>query len=278
MRRLRISAISYLNTAPLMWDFEHGEADRQFDISYTLPSACARALQAGTADIGIIPAAAYTQIPGLMVLPGVAIASRQPVRSILLVSKVPVDQVRTVALDTSSMTSVALTKILFEKWLGGGRTFTPMSPDIDKMLAAYDAGLLIGDPALQIDRARYLTLDLAEQWIRYTGKPFVFAFWAGRGDALREAAPSQDLASAFQQSRDHGLEPASLDHISREWAPRLGLGEADVRSYLTENIYYQLDAPCLEGLQLFYRYAAEIGALPRGPEMCFLGAADAAMV
>jgi chorismate dehydratase len=278
MRRLRISAISYLNTAPLMWDFEHGDTGRQFDISYTLPSACARALQAGAADIGIIPAAAYSQIPGLMVLPGVAIASRRPVRSILLVSKVPVDQIRTVALDTSSMTSVALTKILFEKWLGGGRTFTPMSPDIEKMLAAHDAGLVIGDPALQIDRARYLTLDLAEEWIRYTGKPFVFAFWAVREGALREAAPSQDLAAVFQQSRDHGLEPASLDQISREWAPRLGLKESDVRSYLNENIYYQLDAPCLEGLQLFYRYAAEIGALPAAPEMCFLGAADATMV
>src|SRR6202521_2245314 len=206
MRRLRISAISYLNTAPLMWDFEHGDTGREFDISYTLPSACARALKAGSADIGIIPAAAYAQIPGLAVLPGVAIASRRPVRSILLVSRVPLDRVRTVALDTSSMTSVALTKILFEKWLGGGRTFTPIAPDIEEMLAHHDAGLLIGDPALQIDRSRYHTLDLAEEWIRYTGKPFVFAFWAVRQDALREAPP--DLATIFQQSRNHGLEPA----------------------------------------------------------------------
>src|ERR1700676_375431 len=141
MRRLRISAISYLNTAPLMWDFEHGDAGADFDIAYTLPSACARALASGSADIGIIPAAAYAQIPGLMVLPGVAIASCQPVRSILLVSRVPVDQIRTVALDTSSMTSVALTKILFEKWLGGGRTFTPADPNIEKMLAVNDAAL-----------------------------------------------------------------------------------------------------------------------------------------
>src|SRR6266849_3187112 len=180
MRRLRISAISYLNTAPLMWDFEHGEAGSDFDITYTLPSACALALESGEADIGIIPAAAYAVIPGLQVLPGVAIASRRAVRSILLVSKVPVEKIRTVALDTSSMTSVALTKILFEKWLGGGRTFTPKAPDVEKMLAQHDAGLLIGDPALQIDRSRYLTLDLAEEWIRFTGKPFVFAFWAIR--------------------------------------------------------------------------------------------------
>ncbi len=91
MQRLRISAISYLNTAPLMWDFEHGEAGANFDISYTLPARCAAALRAGDTDIGIIPAAAYTTIPDLLVLPGVAIASRQPVRSILLVSKVPLD-------------------------------------------------------------------------------------------------------------------------------------------------------------------------------------------
>jgi chorismate dehydratase len=273
MRRLRISAISYLNTAPLMWDFEHGEAGREFDISYTLPSACARSLAEGTADIGIIPAAAYAEIPGLQILPEVAIASRRAVRSILLVSKVPIEQVRTVALDTSSMTSVALTKILFEKWLGGGRTFGAMAPDIDQMLAEHDAGLLIGDPALKIDRARYHTLDLAEEWIRHTSKLFVFAFWAVRGDALREAGPSPDLSTVFQQSRDHGLEPSSLNQIAREWAPRLDITEADVRSYLTQNIHYQLDAGCLEGLRLFYRYAAEIGALPAAPELQFVDTA-----
>ena len=270
MRRLRISAISYLNTAPLMWDFEHGEAGRDFDVSYTLPSNCARSLADGTADIGIIPAAAYTEIPDLLVLPDVAIASRRAVRSILLVSKVPVEQVRTVALDTSSMTSVALTKVLFEKWLGGGRTFTAMAPDIERMLDEHDAGLLIGDPALMADRARYHTLDLAEEWIRHTGKPFVFAFWAVRKDALQEAVPSLDLAAVFQDSRDHGLEPASLNEIAREWAPRLGISEAEVRPYLTENIHYQLDAGCLEGLRLFYRYAAEIGALPAAPELQFV--------
>jgi chorismate dehydratase len=296
MRRLRISAISYLNTAPLMWDFEHSTATSDFDISYTLPSACARALEAGTADIGIIPAAAYTQIPGLMVLPGVAIASRRPVRSILLVSKVPVEKIRSVALDTSSMTSVSLTKILFAKWLGGGRTFTAMAPNIEEMLAHHDAGLVIGDPALQIDRSRFHTLDLAEEWIRHTGKPFVFAFWAVRQQALQEDAlcgdgrprpsavrsdaglPVPDLARIFQRSRDHGLAPESLNQIVSAWAPRLGITEADVLSYLTKNIYYHLDPPCLEGLQLFYRYAAEIGALPAAPEIRFLVPATAAII
>src|SRR5271165_332709 len=270
MRRLRISAISYLNTAPLMWDFDHGDAGANFDISYTLPSACARDLAEGRADIGIIPAAAYTQIPGLQVLPDVAIASRRAVRSILLVSRMPIDKVRTVALDTSSMTSVALTKVLFEKWLGGGRTFTSMAPDIEQMLAVCDGGLVIGDPALQIDRSRYHTLDLAEEWIRYTGKPFVFAFWAVRGEALGEADPALDLAATFRDSRDHGLAPSSLELIAEDWAPRLGISQADVHSYLTKNIHYQLDSECLEGLRLFYRYGAEIGALPSAPELRFV--------
>lgn len=269
MRKLRISAISYLNTAPLMWDFEHGEAGKQFEISYTLPSGCARALADGKADIGIIPAAAYTQIPGLQILPDIAIASRRAVRSILLVSKVAIEKVRTVALDTSSMTSVALTKVLLEKWLGGGRAYVSMEPAIEGMLARCDAALVIGDPALQVDRSRYHTLDLAEEWIRYTRKPFVFAFWAVRGDALREADPALDLATVFRESRDHGLQEHSLARIAQEWSPRLKLNEDDTRSYLTQNIHYQLDPECLDGLQLFYRYAAEIGALPAAPELLF---------
>jgi chorismate dehydratase len=269
MRKLRISAISYLNTAPLMWDFEHGDAGSHFEISYTIPSACARALADGGADIGIIPAAAYTQIPGLQILPDVAIASRQAVRSILLVSKVPVEKIRSVALDESSMTSVALAKLLLQ-WLGLNPQYDSMQPDIEKMLAAHDAGLLIGDPALQVDRTRYCTLDLAEEWIRVTRKPFVFAFWAVRGEALKESDPVIDLPAIFRNSRDHGLEPANLGKIVDEWSARLNLSSEEVRSYLTQNIHYRLDPTCLDGLRLFYRHASEIGALPVAPELHFL--------
>jgi chorismate dehydratase len=270
MSRLRISAISYLNTAPLMWDFEHGEAGKSFEISYTLPSRCAATLAQGTADIGIIPAAAYVTIPGLLILPGVAIAAREAVRSILLVSRKPLDEVRTVALDSSSLTSVALTKILFAKWLGGARTYKSMAPQLETMLGACDAGLLIGDPALQIDRTRYYTLDLAEEWQKRTGNPFVFAFWAVREAALENAVPEFELAKIFQDSRDHGLALKSLDHIAKEWGPKLGLSEDEVKTYLTRNIYFDLDSACLEGLRLFYRYAAECQALPEAPPLRFL--------
>jgi chorismate dehydratase len=276
MKRLRISAISFLNTAPLMWDFEHGDAGTAFDISYTVPSHCAAELAAGSADIGIIPAAAYASIPGLAILPGVSIASLRPVRSILLVSKVPLEKIQSVALDTSSLTSVALTKVLFAKWWGPGRSFFPMAPDVETMLREHDACLVIGDTALKVDRSRHLTYDLAEEWIRLTGKPFVFAFWAVRQSALKNVPAALDLARLFQESRDHGLQPANLDRIAAEWAPRLGLSEAIIRTYLTENIYYDLDAACLEGLKLFYRYASECGVLPAVSSLRFLEVAKTA--
>ena len=300
MSRLKISAISYLNTAPLMWDFDHAAAGAgqvaglaadlaaNYEISYTIPSACAEALRAGTADIGIIPAAAYTTVPDLVIIPDVAIAAKRAVRSILLVSKKPVDsvspdslsldslstaqwatQVRTVALDTSSMTSVALTKILFAKWLGGARDYKPMAPHLNEMLAACDAALLIGDPALQVDRTRYFTLDLAEEWKARTGKSFVFAFWAIRKPALagRDAAA---IAQTFKKSRDHGVTPKNLEVIAQEWAPRLGLSLEAIRVYLTQNIHYYLDPPCLDGLALYYRLGAEVGALPPATELRFV--------
>jgi chorismate dehydratase len=270
MRSLRISAISYLNTAPLMWDFEHGQAGADFEISYTVPSQCAAELAAGSADIGLIPAAAYATTPGLAILPGVAIASVGKVRSILLVSKVPVEEVRTVALDTCSLTSVALTKLLFAKWWGGARQFTAMAPDVEMMLQKCDAALIIGDPALKIDRAAYRTYDLAEEWSRLTGNPFVFAFWAVREDALKEVS-ALGLAERFQQSRDHGLKPNHLHQIAREWAPRTGLSPSAIMEYLTQNIHYYLDAPSLKGLKQFYEYAREYGALPSAPELEFLG-------
>jgi chorismate dehydratase len=280
MSRLKISAISYLNTAPLMWDFEHTEtaAGNSFDISYTIPSSCAEALRAGAADIGIIPAAAYATVSDLVIIPDVAIAARRAVRSILLVSKMPAvpmskdqwsHQVRTVALDTSSMTSVALAKILFAKWLGGARDYKAMAPNLDAMLRVCDTALLIGDPALQVDRTRYFTLDLAEEWVARTGKSFVFAFWAVRKQALA-GRNGTAIAEIFKKSRDHGLSPKNLETIAQDWALRLGLTVELVRIYLTQNIHYYLDPPCLEGLELYYRLGVEVGALPPAPEFEFM--------
>src|ERR1039458_5050228 len=272
MAPLRISAISFLNTAPLMWDFEHGDAARDFAIEYTIPSACAAALAANQADIGIIPAITYAEIPGLVILPNIAIAAKDFVRSILLVSKKPNEQVGTVATDTSYRISVALLQVLFTKFFDGHRQLTPHAPHLEAMLQHHDAALLIGDAALEITVGKeYLVYDLAHLWHERTGQPFVLAFWAVRLDSLDRAPRHLDLVKVFQQSRDHGLEPANLRIIAQEWSPKVKLSESDIYTYLTENIHYYLDRQNHAGLQLFLRYSQEIGLIPAAPELRFLG-------
>ena len=286
MRRLKVSAISFLNTAPLMWDFNHGATPEQhrddilppelrsdFTIEYTVPSHCAEALQRGGADIGIIPAITYATIPGLVILPDAAIAAKGAVRSILLVSHKPIEQVSSIAADTSSRSSVALARILCQKLWGRERQFRNFPPDLGTMLAACDAALLIGDPALRIERSNYFVYDLAEEWRHLTGKPFVFAFWAVRLQVLSEIRRSLDVAAVFRNSRDHGIQPASIAQIARRWRARVGLSEPEVTAYLTDNIHFFLDGEGLEGLELFFRYSAECGVIEEAPSLRFLGMA-----
>lgn len=271
MSRLRVSAIGFLNTAPLLWDFEHGPRDvilgNNFDVHYSSPSECADELKKGASDIGIIPVAAYSAIADLRVIPGIAIAARGAVRSILLVCKKPIEQVRTVALDVSSRTSVILTRILFAIRWKTTPEFRSHLPALDEMLAAHDAALLIGDPALLVQCGKFEVFDLAEEWKRQTDLPFVFAFWAVREDAVRRLS-EDSIVSAFRNSRDNGL--ANLDRIVSEWRSRIDLPASAIREYLTSNVYYFLGPNELEGLRLFYRYAAEIMALPECGPIKFL--------
>ena len=271
MSGLRVSAISFLNTAPLMWDFEHGDAGRDFSIEYTVPSACAAALAANQADIGIIPAFTYAQIPGLVVIPDISIASKDRFSSILLVSGKKIDDIRTVATDTSSRTSVALLQVLFTNFLGGARLLQPHPPDLQEMLRNHDAALLIGDAALQVPAdAGYRTYDLAHLWHEATGKAFVFAFWAVRDDALARAGSGFNLTRVFQRSRDHGLEPGNVQTISQEWSQRLSVPASLIQEYLTQNIYYYLDEEACDGFRLFLELARAIGLLSNVPELRFL--------
>jgi chorismate dehydratase len=272
MPLLRISAISFLNTAPLMWDFENGATAQRlrehFEIGYTIPSHCAEQLKEGSADIGIIPVAAYTTIPGLVIVPDVAIAAKDKVRSILLVSKVTLEKIRSVATDDSSRTSAALVEIYLRKFVGADPGFTRQKPDLKQMLQWHDAALLIGDPALQARTGGYHVYDLAEEWRRWTGRPFVFAFWAVRKAALQGRPAEPNIAQVFQQSRDHGLR--HIPEIASGWAPKLNLSARLISEYLTANVDYSLDAENLEGLRLFYRYGVEVGVFSQVPELEFL--------
>lgn len=283
--RLRIAAIDFLNPAPLMWDFEHKPeqsrlADR-YSIHRTMPSKCASELREGSAEIGLVPIASYPTTPGLSVVPGCTIASIDCVRSILLVVRhaAGVAGVKTIAADTSSLTSLAYTRILCARYWHSAPDFLPHAPRLDDMLRQCDAALLIGDPALLAledaparesrtgEKLEYV--DLAHEWKRHTGTPWVSAFWAVRQGALATTGfAAGSVVEDFVRSRDHGL--AHLDDLAAEWAQRIPLSPEAIRSYLTRNIHYVLDQDCREGMDLFFRYAAECGALPQAPALLWL--------
>lgn len=253
-----------------MWDFEHPPLREQlatrYSIDWMLPSECADRLTLGEADLGLVPIAALAANPNLRVLPGCTIASRGRVRSLLLVRRAvqELTQIRTVAADTASRTTVAYAQILFKKWGDGVPRFLPMAADLDAMLERADSAIIIGDPALMAleERAnRYertgeelVYHDLATEWRALTGLPFVSAVWAARADV------DSGVAEDFIRSRDHGL--ANIDALAREWSRKIPLGEETIRAYLTENIHYVLDEECVEGIRGFFREAAAAGVLP----------------
>ncbi len=269
---LRVAAIDFLNPAPLMWDFEHpphdAELARRYRIDLMLPAECAARLAAGTADIGLIPIAALATIPGLRILPGCTIASKGRVRSLILARRraQPLAEIRSVAADIASRTTIAYTRIMFRKWGNTAAEFRPMAADLDRMLALADAAILIGDPALlaleersnRFERTEEELVyhDLAHEWRTLTGLPFISAVWsAAPGRVLDES-----VAEDFTRSRDHGLE--NLEALAAEWAPRLPIPESTIREYLSTNIHYVLDEECIEGMRGFFSMAAETGVLP----------------
>jgi chorismate dehydratase len=284
-RRIRMAAIHFLNPAPLMWDFEHeperSERRLRYQIGYTTPSGCAEELAAGEADIGLVPVAAHATTPSLMIVPGCTVASLDRVRSIILVVRAQqgINGVRTVAADTSSRTSYAYTRILFEIFWKVPVDFISLAPDLESMLKVADAALLIGDPALlaledkdgRLERTgeQLLYLDLAHEWHKFTDLPWISAFWAVRAGAFEETGTSAaDLVRDLQASRDHGLE--HLEDLAEEWSTRIEVPRETIRFYLTNNIHYILDDACLRGLDAFYRLAAECGALPEAPPLTML--------
>ena len=248
--------MSYLNTAPLVWGFVHGPHRALFDLEFCLPSECALRLEAGAADIGIAPSIEFER-QGLELLPGAGIASRGAVRSILLVARTPLDQVRTLAADTSSRTSTVLARIVLERRYGVSPRLIARPPDLPAMLAEADAALIIGDPALRVDPARlpYQTLDLGAEWQAMTGLPMVFAVWGRRPGVPADAAVTEAFAASCRFGRER------LDEIARcEAAPR-GLDEAFACEYLRRNIVNELGAEEYAGMRLFLQYARESAML-----------------
>jgi chorismate dehydratase len=251
----RLAASTYLNSAPIVYAFVEGsQSDRCRIEPDPAPSVCARMLAEGAVDGALIPSIEYQRIPGLAVARGACVAARFAVRSVVLISRVPLDEVRSVALDEQSRTSAALVRLLLGRFRGLRPAYAPAAPDLASMLERHDAALMIGDPAMVADTSGCDVYDLAKLWREATGTPFVFAVWAVRPERVRGAR--LDFPAAMREG------VAAVPALAERFSARLGLDRDDLVEYLTENIHYELDDESLEGLGLFYRLAAEEGLAP----------------
>jgi chorismate dehydratase len=252
---VRIGAVEYLNARPHVYGLDRSP---RFQVRFDVPSKCADLLHDGAVDLGLIPSIEYLRGPAeaphtYRIVPGVSIASHGPVASVALFTAKAVRDVRSIALDTSSRTSVALVRVLCAREFRIRPMLYSSGPRLDDMLAVADAGLLIGDTALFIDRPSLDKIDLGEVWTRMTSLPFVYAFWAGRPDVLT----NEDVA-ALQRARDEGVGRVAEIAAGCFRDPRQ---QAIGARYLRDNIKYDLGDDERAGLELFYQYAAEAGVV-----------------
>ena len=264
MSPVRLGAVEYLNARPLVFQLHRHP---RFTLRFDWPSRCAALLHEGAIDLGLIPSIEYLRGPAgssYHIVPDLAVASLGPVASVALYTTRNVKDIRSIALDTTSRTSIALTRVLAARVFHIDPVLHEQGPDLSAMLAAHDAALIIGDRALLLDGGPHQVadrevqvekIDLGELWTRETGLPFVYAFWAGRPGPV-EAAD----VTALQEARDcalSALQQVSADYFTDDAALRpLGV------RYLRDNIRYHLGADERAGLERFYRYAAEAGLVP----------------
>jgi chorismate dehydratase len=247
----------------------HGKKQGEIElVTDTAPARCALMIARCEVEAALVPVIEYQRIPGLVVVPGVCVGSRQRVRSVVLVMREELDglrSVRKVALDNSSRTSAALVRIIFREFLSFEPEWTQREPDIASMLKENDAALIIGDPGMTFSRERVVVYDLAELWREHTGLGFVFAMWMAREDEL-ERVRGIDFAGA----RDEAL--AHVEEVASFYSRATGLSPAEIKSYLLENISYNLDEGLRAGLDLFYSLAGKHRLIQESRPLKMIGA------
>ena len=264
-RAVRLGAVSYLNARPLVYSL--AEDPGSFELRCDVPAVCADLLAREDIDLGLVPSITYAS--GSSIVPGVSIASDGPVDSVAIYTKVPAREIRSFALDTSSRTSVALTRILCKRRFDIAPSFVPHAPDLTAMLDACDAALLIGDPALFAGPlpSSVTKIDLGQAWHEMTGLPFVWAFWVGKAG---NAAIQPRVVQRLQETRRSGV--AHSDEIADEFGGADATRRDIARRYLRENIQYDLTPRMLQGLQSYYREAHQLGLIGEVPTLNFFAA------
>ena len=251
MTGIRIGAVSYLNTRPLVYGMQDTS---EYSLTFDLPSALAERLRLDEIDVGLIPIVEYLRGIGNALMPGVCIASDGPVRTVKLFSRVHPEKLTNVAVDSGSRTSVALLRILLSERFGVTPDFHSFRADMPEMLRRHDAALIIGDAAFTEDGAPFIW-DLGEGWSDLTGLPFVYAAWA-----LRDPEHAPKVQTWLQGAAAEGLN--HLQEIAEEAA---GLGGRDARSlysYLANTLHYTLGAREVQGIEKFQKYCHHYNLVP----------------
>jgi len=256
MSAVRIGAVGYLNARPLTWALDR-DPDR-WRVRYDVPSVCASLLHEGAVDLGLIPSIEYLRSDEYRFVPGVGIGSRGPVASVAIYTRKPIEDIRRIALDTSSRTSVTLIQVLCRYHFHINPSFVPHGPDLATMTTTCDAGLLIGDPAFDADHDALglRKVDLGEVWTEMTGLPFIYAAWTGR-----PAGIDDDVIRALQHAQAEGV--AARDAIAEEYGAGDANRAARAAIYLRDNVKYGFGTEEAAGLQMFLDYAADMGLGPR---------------
>lgn len=259
---LRVAAVSYLNTRPLVFGLD--SRPDLFEIRFDVPARCAELLQNQSVDLAMLSSIEYLRWPDYSAVPDIAVASKGPVKSVALYSTRPTNKIKSIALDSGSRTAVALLKVLCAQRFGIEPEFVTTAPDLPTMIATCDAALLIGDPALFVRHPNHVRkIDLGEEWTEMTGLPFVWAFWASRRDLVRLTH-----LQALRAARDTGT--SSLDTIAAAHYPDNAESAAVALDYLHENLRFELDEDCQAGLERFFAAAVDIGIAPDTKPLRFL--------
>jgi len=228
------------------------------------PARSAELLREKRIDAALVPVIEYQRIEDVLLVPDVCVGAREKVRSVCLVTKgADLKDVKTVALDVSSKTSVALTKIIFREFFNSEPNYKKAKPNLEEMLFDSDCALLIGDPSLMIDETKYRKFDLAEAWKSFTGYGFVFAMWMANAEKAEVAK-----TIGFARARDEGLK--HLDEIVANYETEILLEREDFKKYLSENISYTIDDSMRKGLSLYFELAHKHGLIERLKPLQFL--------
>ena len=264
-KNIRIGAVAYLNTKPLVYRLPELVNDaalaKPVELIFDLPSKLADQLESNKLDIALIPSIETLQSDCYVIVSDACIACNGPVWSVRLLSRVPLDQVRSIAIDEGSRTSIALTKILFDLRFGYQPEMQPLPIDQNPIATETDAVLIIGDRAMQKCPPEFsFDWDLGEEWKLVTGLPFVFAMWTARRDL-----DIGDLGFYLSQARDRGV--AHAESIAREFAHDYGLTEADCVRYFQKHLQFELAQPQIDALSLFRQHAARLQLIPADVEL-----------